>query len=83
MKPAKAKGILSHSFLSEAEARQPVASLLDLVEAGMRCFCCLRFAGEWLLPFDSLEFNYFSELCWPYEPGSFPFVHSVKNCSKG
>lgn len=84
MKPTKANSILSHSFLSEAEAHQPVASPLDLAEAVMGCFLrCLRFAGEWLLPCDSLEFNYFSELCWPYETGSFRFTHWVKNWSKG
>ena len=81
MKPTKAKSILSHSFLSEAEAHQPVASPLDPAEVIMGCFCCLRFAGEWLLPYESMDFNYFSELCWLFEMAIFPFFFFFCTCS--
>lgn len=45
-RPTKPNGILPHSFLSEAEAHQPVASPLDLVEAVMGCFAVCGLLGN-------------------------------------
>lgn len=45
-RPTKANGILPHSFLSEAEAHQPVAFPLDLAEAVMGCVAVCGLLGK-------------------------------------